>query len=142
MRLFNEPFELDAIDKILRDDFARFSQVAFFALGTQGAWRAGLDQVDRLLDAYAAAGRNDKPVWQLVVLLVHRAETFDDTGAFLDELSERLCILPGTTYFELIRLAHLHKTDPRAWQKAQYRAQRDQIVALSELSRIAGENHD
>jgi len=134
VRLFDEPFDLDDIDKALRDP--KFRYAAFLMLGFSGAWHCCLDQIDRLLSAYEAAGRDDRRLWEIiVVVMIKRAETFDDTSAFLDDLVERLGILPGTTYFELIKLAHLHKIDPQAWLKKQHRDWLDNYLAQTKALR-------
>lgn len=119
IRLFDEPFDLGVIENALRDD--SFISLAYMMLGFEHNWRAGLEQTSRLLTAFEESERDPKPIYGMVSVLIRRAETFDDTGKFLEELVETMGFLPGTKYMEEIKMAHLHKIDPHAWQRTKNR---------------------
>lgn len=124
MKLFAEPFDLAAVETALADD--DFLAAAFVVTGIEGNWRAALDQVSRLADLFDAEGREWRPLYRLVALLIQRAESLEDTGRLLDEIVEAIGILPGTGMFEEIRMAHLHKANPAVWQDAKNRAWAEQ----------------
>ena len=131
--LFAEPFDLDTIDRLAGD--GNFLALAHIFLGFQQNWHDELDQIDRMLFAYERAKRDDKAIWKIASLLVQRATTFDDTASFLDYLVVKLKLLPGTAFFEEIKMAHLHKADPLAWQKKKYR---DWVDARNATRKIFG----
>jgi hypothetical protein len=72
----------------LQDD--RFISIAFTVTGCDDNWRAALEQTSRLLELYESNGRDCAPVLRIVLTLVRRAENFDDTGQYLDELISAL----------------------------------------------------
>jgi hypothetical protein len=120
MKLFDEPFDVAAVETALADD--DFHAAALAVTGIELNWREALDQVARLADLFDADGREWRPLYRLISILIQRAETFGDTGRFLDDLVAALGILPGTGMFEEIRMAHLHKTNPAVWQSEKNRA--------------------
>lgn len=115
IKLFREPFDLDEVESALQDD--KFLSLAFFFTGFEQNWRAALAQMAEIMSLFEGANRNYPPVYRMVATLIERAETFDDTGKFLDEITTALGLLPGTRFMEEIRMSHLHKIDPQAWQK-------------------------
>lgn len=120
MKLFDEPFDIAVVETALADE--DFYAAAFAVTGIERNWREALDQVARLADLFDAEGREWRLLYRMISILIQRAETFGDTGRFLDDLVAALGILPGTGMFEEIRMAHLHKTNPAVWQDARNRA--------------------
>lgn len=120
--LFPEPFNLDDVYRCLGDD--DFFSCAFLVMGFEASWRAGLDQVARLIAISERDGREWRPLYRMVSLLIQRAETFDQTARFLDEIVVALELLPtrDLSFLQEIKMAHLHKVDPQAWTRAKNRA--------------------
>lgn len=116
IKLFPEPLDLDEIEKALEDE--DFLSLAFLFMGFEQNWRASLEQTAKIMLMFEDTDRDHKPVYRMISALISRAETFQDTGKFLDEIVAALGLLPGTKYFEEIKMSHLHKIDPHAWQRA------------------------
>ena len=117
--LFKKPFDLPTIDAAYRDD--NFIMLAFILAGFEENWRIYLEQTAEILELYESDGRDAAPVYRFVAMLVDRAETFQDTGQYLDEMVSALGVLPGTGFIDEIKMAHLHKIDPQAWQREKNR---------------------
>lgn len=118
--LWPEPINVDEAMADIRED--GFISVAFIVCGIEANWRAALAQTCALIRMVEADERLDQmPPYRLVSMLIARAETFDNTGAFLDEIVDSLGMLPGTDFMEEIRMAHIHKIDPQAWQREKNR---------------------
>jgi hypothetical protein len=113
--LFPEPFDLDEVERAL--DSHDFVYLAYIVMGGKDAWDVALDQTARLVDAFEEQDRDWRKVYNLVTVLIARAETFDDTGAYLSRIETAIGILPGTALFDELRMAHLYKIDPHAWQR-------------------------
>ena len=115
IKLFSEPFDLVEIEKALQED--DFFSLCFVMLGFEQNWHAALNQTAQLMDIFEETDRDHRPAYRMASLLIQRAETFDDTGKFLEEITVRLGLLPGTKFMEEIKMSHLHKIDPQAWQR-------------------------
>jgi hypothetical protein len=117
--LFSEPFDIPAVEIALAED--DFFSVAFIVLGIKANWKKALDQTARLISIFEDRDLNWRLVYRMVALLIRRAETFDDTSACLNEIVEAIGVLPGSNFLEEIKMAHLHKLDPQAWQREKNR---------------------
>ena len=137
IKLFSKPYDLDEIEKVLQDD--SFISLAFIMLGFEDNWRASLDQMAELQTIFEDAGRDTRPIYGMACVLIQRAETFDDTGKFLDEITVALGLLPGTKFMEEIKMAHLHKIDPLAWQREKNRLWVENYTAQTKAMRSAHE---
>jgi hypothetical protein len=113
--LFSEPVDLDVVEQSLSDD--NFIYLVFLLTDLKSRWGAALAQTAELIDAFEREDRDWRKVYRLVSALIARAETFDDTSDFLSRIETTIGILPGTGMMEELRMAHLHKIDPAAWQR-------------------------
>ena len=91
MKLFPEPFDLDDIERALRDD--NFLSLAHFTIGREENWRIGLDQVARLIPLFEENGRDYTPVYAMASMLVRRSYQLPDAPKRLAEAPEKLRIL-------------------------------------------------
>src|SRR6202012_4264940 len=83
MKLFPEPFDLDDIERALRDD--NFLSLAHFTIGREENWRIGLDQVARLIPLFEENGRDYTPVYAMASMLVRRSYQLPDAPKRLAE---------------------------------------------------------
>lgn len=115
MKLFTEPFDLDAIERILSEDFRRFGNVAFSVLGLRENWDASLVQLSDLFEAFDKASRPITPLEKLFDLFVERALESFDTLDLLYTIGARF----GFMVSERIKAAHAYRRDPFAVRQAE-----------------------
>lgn len=94
--LFDEPFDLDRIEKLLDDE--AFLSLAHLTIGRQRNWRPSLDQTVRLLSAFEKAGRDSIPVFRIASMLVQRTGQLPGRDSLLLEATTKLGLLPDINY--------------------------------------------
>lgn len=90
MTLFDRPFDLAVIDRILREDAQRFCHAAFVVIGLPGRWDGAVDELVELYEAYAAAGMDDAPLWRLFDLLSEHTRGREDRRERILRFADRL----------------------------------------------------
>lgn len=117
VKLFDEPFDLDEVEKLLEDD--DFLSLSHLMIGREPNWALALEQVAALVSLFEESDRNYLPLYRLLSAVIERTAQLPNGEQLLIQAQKRLGLIPGVDYLKEIRMMQFRRENPAAWQAAQ-----------------------